>query len=190
MLSEFALTRLAVLRRLPFFVFALLMISGFCLENGWGQSASSQTSSKPAEAEATLFPVPDFTGDIWKRAKLTGDWGGLRSTMTRSGVQLDVDNVHTFQNVLSGGVDTTGRYIGTGEIVLKLDSRKMGLWSGGFLLVRGEAAFGNGVNPDTGAFLPVNTRPILALPARDEMVLSHVVLTQFLHEKFGVALEN
>ncbi len=150
--------------------------------------AAPTGETKNAEAEATLFPVPDFASDIWTRAKLTGDWGGLRGTMARNGVQLDVDNVHTFQAVTSGGLDTTGRYLGNAEIVLKLDSQKMGLWPGGFLLVRGEAAFGTGVNSATGALLPVNTRPILSLPARDEMVLSHVVFTQFLSEKFAVAL--
>jgi porin len=150
------------------------------------EAATTQAEKKPEEA--TLFPVPDFSGDNWKRAKLTGDWGGLRSTMARNGVQLDLDNVHTFQNVTGGGIDTTGRYLGNAEIVLKLDSQKMGLWPGGFLLVRGEAAFGTGVNLATGGVMPVNTRPILALPARDEMVLSHVVLTQFLHEKLAVAL--
>jgi len=149
---------------------------------------STTRGSQSKQEEATLFPVPDFTSDIWTRAKLTGDWFGLRSMMARNGVQLDMDNVHTFQNVTSGGIDTTGRYLGNAEIVLKLDSQKMGLWPGGYLLVRGEAAFGTGVNLATGALLPVNTRPVLSLPARDEMVLSHVVFTQFLHEKFAVAL--
>ena len=152
-----------------------------------GASAANRETETP-ETEATLFPVPDFTSDIWTRAKLTGDWGGLRTTLAKHGVQLDLDNVHTFQNVTSGGIDTTGRYLGNAEIVLKLDSQKMGLWPGGFLLIRGEAPFGTGVNPATGAILPVNTRPILSSPAKDEMVLSHVVLTQFLHEKLAVAL--
>ncbi len=147
-----------------------------------------QTDTKPEAQEATLFPVPDLTSGIWERAKLTGDWGGLRSKMADNGVQLDVDTVHMFQNVTSGGIDTTGKYIGTAEIVLKLDSQKMGLWPGGFLLVRGEAAFREGVNLSTGALIPVNTEPILQLPARNEMVLSHVVFTQFLSEKFAVAL--
>lgn len=150
---------------------------------------AQQSGATGAKAEeATLFPVPDFTSGLWQRSRLTGDWGGLRSTMANHGVQIDIDNVHTFQSVTSGGIDTTGRYLGNAEIVLKLDSQKMGLWPGGFLLVRGEAAFGTGVNTATGAVMPVNTRPILASPARDEMVLSHVVLTQFLHEKFAVAL--
>jgi porin len=144
--------------------------------------------AKKPEAEPTLFPVPDFTSDVSTRARLTVDWFGTRARMASRGVQLDIDNVHTFQNITSGGIDRTGRYIGAGEVVLKLDSQRMGLWPGGFLLLRGEAAFGSGVNPATGALLPVNTRPVLPLPARDEMVLSHVVLTQFLHEKFAVAL--
>ena len=152
------------------------------------EAGSAQKTANPQEAEATLFPVPDFTSNIWNRAKLTGDWGGLRSTMARNGVQLDIDNVHTFQNVISGGVDRTGRYVGTAEIVLKLDSNKMGLWPGGFLLARGEASFGTGVNLATGALMPVNTEPVMQLPARDEMILSHVVFTQFLAENFAVAL--
>jgi porin len=154
------------------------------------QSAAAAPNGEPKkpQAEATLFPVPDFTGDIWQRAKLTGDWFGLRTKMANNGVQLDMDNVHTFQSVSGGGLDSTSRYLGNAEIVLKLDSQKMGLWPGGFLLVRGEAPFGTGVNLATGAVLPVNTRPILSSPARDEMVLSHVVFTQFLSEKFGVVL--
>ncbi|MGH7847017.1 MAG: hypothetical protein ACREQW_17880 [Candidatus Binatia bacterium] len=127
------------------------------------QSASGPPSGDPKkpEAEATLYPVPDFSSDIWHRAKLTGDWFGLRNQMANNGIQLDVDNVHTFQSVSGGGLDSTSRYLGNAEIVLKLDSQKMGLWPGGFLLVRGEASFGTGVNAATGALLPVNTRPIL-----------------------------
>ena len=169
----------------------LLLISFACTEEPRAQqsaAAAPMGESRKPETEATLFPVPDFTGDIWTRAKLTGDWFGLRTKMGNNGVQLDVDNVHTFQSVSGGGLDSTSRYLGNAEIVLKLDSQKMGLWPGGFLLVRGEAPFGTGVNLATGALLPVNTRPILSSPANDEMVLSHVVFTQFLSEKFAVAL--
>jgi porin len=156
-----------------------------------GEAADTQTSAKPAQPaaeEATLFPVPDYTGDIWRRSRLTGDWGGLRTKLANNGVQLEMDITHYYQDVASGGVDTTGRYIGTAEIVLKIDSHKMGLWPGGFLFVRGEAAFKQGVNAATGALMPVNTGPVLQLPNRDDMILPHVIFTQFLSEKFGVAL--
>ena len=184
------MTKVAQHKKLFLGTITMLLVSFTCMEKTLAQQSAAAPSAetKKSEAEATLFPVPDFTSDIWKRAKLTGDWGWLRSTMARNGVQLDMDNVHTFQNVTSGGVDTTGRYVGTAEVVLKLDSKKMGLWPGGFLLVRGEAAFGHGVNLNTGTLMPVNLEPVLQLPARDEMVLSHVVLTQFLSEKFAVAL--
>lgn len=168
-----------------------LLVSPIAMKNTEAQQSAAGIPSgepKKPQTEATLFPVPDFTGDIWTRAKLTGDWFGLRTKLANSGVQLDMDNVHTFQSVSGGGLDSTSRYLGNAEIVLKLDSQKMGLWPGGFLLVRGEAPFGTGVNLETGALVPVNTRPILSSPARDEMVLSHVVFTQFLSEKFAVAL--
>jgi porin len=173
------------LRVATFFLASFTWLGNLLAQQSDRALPADKTSS---QTEATLFPVPAFTGDFWNRARLTGDWFGLRTKMADNGVQLDFDNVHTFQNVISGGIDTTGRYLGNAEIVLKLDSQKAGLWPGGFLLVRGEAAFGTGVNLATGAILPVNTRPILASPARDEMVLSHVVLTQFLHQKFAVAL--
>ena len=53
-------------------------------------------------------------------------------------------------------------------------------------LARAESAFKHGVNATTGSVMPVNTRIVLPLPARDEIVLSHVVFTQFLSEQFGV----
>ncbi len=28
-----------------------------------------------------LWPVPDYTGNIWDRPALTGDWGGFRTDM-------------------------------------------------------------------------------------------------------------
>jgi porin len=170
--------------------FVLLFMITLCVF-GFTESTALAQQGSGAEAkadEATLFPVPDFTSGLWQRSRLTGDWGGLRTRMANNGIQFDADTVHLFQSVTSGGVNRTGRYIGTAEIALKLDSSKMGLWPGGFLLVRGEASFGTGVNSATGALMPVNTEAILQLPARDEMVLTHVVFTQFLSEKFGVAI--
>jgi hypothetical protein len=38
--------------------------------------------SEPAAVEeATLFPVPDYDGDLWERSYLTGNWGGTRSRL-------------------------------------------------------------------------------------------------------------
>jgi hypothetical protein len=36
-----------------------------------GQDSSPQPPEK--EAQATLFPIPDYSGDLWSRSALTGD---------------------------------------------------------------------------------------------------------------------
>ena len=74
----------------------------------WGlicvpSTIAQQTGEAKAEPEATLFPVPDFSSDIWTRAKLTGDWVGLRTKMANNGVQLDMDNVHAFKASAASG---------------------------------------------------------------------------------------
>src|SRR5437870_12798936 len=84
-----------------------LMLSFACAARTLAQDTAATQSGEPKkpETEATLFPVPDFTSDIWKRAKHTGDWFGLRTKLGNNGIQLDVDNVHIFQDVASGGID-------------------------------------------------------------------------------------
>ena len=45
----------------------------------------------PTADDATLFPVPDYAGDFWERAALTGDWEGLRTDLADNGFQLDLN---------------------------------------------------------------------------------------------------
>ncbi len=37
--------------------------------------------------------APDYTGDLWSRPRLTGDWGDLRTKLADNGVTLDLDFV-------------------------------------------------------------------------------------------------
>jgi porin len=134
-------------------------------------------------------PAPDYRGDLWSRQRLTGDWGGVRTRLAEKGFTFDLD-FSILQGVVSGGRDTTTRWGGASELVLNLDSQKLGLWPGGFFLARAESAFKHGVNANTGSVMPVNTRIVLPLPARDEIVLSHVMFTQFLSEQFGVVYDK
>src|SRR5262245_24197016 len=39
----------------------------------------------------TLFPTPDYSGDIGTRGTLTGDWDGLRTELAEHGVQVEVE---------------------------------------------------------------------------------------------------
>ena len=54
-------------------------------------------------AWAQLPQIEDYSGDLWSRSALTGDWGGFRNTMAKKGINLDVDLVQGVQGLNSGG---------------------------------------------------------------------------------------
>jgi porin len=140
-----------------------------------------------ARAAEAQLPPPNYSGDFWSRPALTGDWGGLRNDLAQKGVTFEVDFGSVVQGVVDGGRETTTRWSGWNQVILRLDSQKLGLWPGGFAMLRGEAAYNHPVNESTGAVMPVNMAPLLPLPARNEFVLSAVMFTQFLSEQFGVS---
>ena len=140
------------------------------------------------EAEATLFPVPDYSGDWLSRPRLSGDWGGHRQSLADRGVQLEVDFVQTLQGVVDGGIDEGIEYTGSLEYVLKIDIEKLGLWPGAFMLVRGETLFGDAVNGQTGSQMASNTDALFPVPGEDRSTLTDLNIVQFLHPKAGIVL--
>ena len=121
------------------------------------------------------------------RAALTGDWGGVRTDLAvESGIQIAVDVNQYYQGILDGGLDTGSQYSGTADFRVKLDTAEADLWAGGFLEVHAETYWGQTVNDLTGAALPVNTDPVMSLPAGNGTYLSHVIFTQFLSERFAL----
>jgi porin len=98
--------------------------------------------------------TPDYRGDLWSRSTLTGDWG--RSPNPACGKRRDVEPGFSLDSSESceWGRDTTARWAGSSELVPNLNTQKLGLWPGGFLLARGEVAFKHGVNANTGSVMP------------------------------------
>lgn len=140
------------------------------------------------EQDATLFPVPDYGGGILERERLLGDPGGQRSALAERGVQIEVDFTQVFQGIAEGRNDGEDAYTGTFDYVLKVDVGKLGLWPGGFLLVRGETLFGDSVNGRAGAVVAHNTDALFPVPGEDKSTLTDVNFTQFLHPSFAIAL--
>src|SRR5215216_4513421 len=54
-------------------------------------------------AWAQLPQIEDYRGDLWSRPALTGDWGGLRNTLAKQGINLDVDLVQSVLGLNTGG---------------------------------------------------------------------------------------
>ena len=76
------------------FVLALLSVLGLPTRNALG--AAEGTSAIP------------YSGGIWTRSTLTGDWGGLRNKLAAKGVTLDFDITQVGQGVAGAGKAALG----------------------------------------------------------------------------------
>jgi len=139
-----------------------------------------------------LLPVPDYSGDIWNRNRLTGDWGGTRTELANKGIHFDVTFTQTMQSVVNGGHGIGTRYGGSLDYVLTLDLMRMGVLPGAMIKFRGESRFGEAANDLAGAILPVNTHGFFpfgdSLDDNIAFTLTNLTYYQFLSEHFGFVL--
>jgi porin len=139
------------------------------------------------QASAQLVEVPaTWGGDILTRPRLTGDWGGLRDELGQKRIVFDVDLLATPQIVTSGGRSSGGAFWGNLDYTLNVDTRKLGLWPGGFFKFSADTGFGSNVFGDAGTIVPVNTAALLPAPDDRTTALMNASLTQFLSPQFGV----
>ncbi len=145
----------------------------------------ADTAAKPAEP-AGILPTPDYTGDIWNRSTLTGDWGGTRQDWAKKGFTVDWNLTQVGQTVFSGGRDNAWKYGFRSNTLFNLDTGKAGLWPGGLFTVETEGKFGETVNPNTGAVIPVNANGLFPEPLDTEWTIPAVTYMQFLSPQIGV----
>jgi porin len=129
-----------------------------------------------------------YSGDFWSRSTLTGDWGGTRNEWAAKGVTFDINLTQIGQSVIGGGKNNGWEYTGRGNLTLKIDTQKLGLWPGGFLKVEVEGNYNKPINLDTGAIMPVNSNQLFPTPGKRELNIPEVSFTQFLSHYFGVTL--
>lgn len=127
-----------------------------------------------------------YSGDFWTRSTMTGDWDGIRNEWAAKGVSFDINLTQTGMSVVSGGKHQGWEYSGRGDLILKMDTQKLGLWPGGFFNVEVEGNYNRSVNLDTGALMAVNNNQILPTTGRDQLNIPAVSFTQFLSHYFGV----
>ena len=140
-------------------------------------------------------PAAAYSGNFSQRSTLTGDWGGLRNELAARGVTLDMSLTQAAQGIVHGGKDNGWQYGGgRGDIVLNLDTQKLGLWPGGFLNVEAEGNFipddtvRKSINGRTGSLMFVNSNQVYPTPAGDNFNLPALNFTQFLSPYFGLTV--
>jgi len=80
-----------------------------------------------------------YSGDLWSRSTLTGDWGGVRNDLAKKGVTFDLGLTQIGQGDIKGGKEIGWEYGGRGDLTINLDTQKLGWWPGGFFTAEVEA---------------------------------------------------
>jgi len=142
---------------------------------------------------AGLLPIPDYSGDIWTRSHLTGDWGEVRSHLASKGVQAEIRWNQTVQSVVDGGRNEDTDYGGSLNYDLILDLMRMGVLPGALIRFRAESRYGDSINSATGSILPANLDGLFPLtsPIDDDFLpitVTSLNYTQFLSEHFAVTV--
>jgi len=151
-------------------------------------AADATSSAPPASAPATEYPrlVPwvDYSGDLWHRPALTGDWWGARQQLMDKGIRFNVNLTETIQGNIHGGDTRRAFYQGGLRYDIDVDTGAAGLWPGGLLHVRGETQYGNNNLLASGALMPVNADALF--PVADQITcLTELNYTQFVAPWLG-----
>jgi porin len=143
-------------------------------------------ATQPCEG---LTPAPactpsPFEGDLCTRPLLLGSLCGARDQLAAHGITFNVDTYQFYQGVATGGIHDVGEYSGRNDYFVNIDGEKAGLWKGFFITLHGETRYGDTVNGDTGAIIPVNTAELFPKATGSETALTGVKFTQALSENF------
>jgi len=86
-----------------------------------------------------VLPLDGFAVNWLERDSLSGSWGGLRDTLKEQGVTIDLAYSGEMVRHFSGGTfNRSGSvYHDNLDLMLSVDSEKLGLWQGGTLFVYG-----------------------------------------------------
>jgi len=141
----------------------------------------------PPGASAQTDAPASYSGDLWSRPRLTGDWWGGRNWLGEHGIDFDFDMTQILQGNGSGGRGTGVEYDGLVNYELNIDTGKLGLWPGGFFKAKAWSTFGDNVNHDSGATIPVNILGLFPQPKDNTTTaLMNLTFTQFLSKWFGI----
>lgn len=144
----------------------------------WAEPASPQ----PEDSSVTVDQ------SLWKRPRLTGDWGGARSKMEASGVKLDLELTMFYQGLESGTGPHDYEFGSRLDGFVKLDTGKLGLWKGGGLVSHLEYRGGDLAGALGGTFFPTNSGMEFPADSPEELVATSLFLSQRFGERTSLLL--
>lgn len=137
---------------------------------------------------SVLAEAPAPKESIWNSSRLTGEWGGLRSSLADKGLSFDLEYTSTYQGLLAGTGSDDYKYGGKFDAFLNLDSSKMGLWEGGGVRTHFEYNHGDAEAFRGGVFFPVNSAQFTPLGVPEEVEATSVYFTQNVGDQSAIML--
>src|SRR5947208_5815548 len=139
-----------------------------------------------------VFGLPGtVVSDFWQNTQLTGDWGGLRTSLAAHGIFVDVYLTCSYQDVASGGLKTGSSFVETLQLSINIDSGRAGLWPGGVFHFTVASRFGDSAKNTftVGSSVPQNTGLAFPGPFFDRDIYpTEYFLVQALTPKFSLLL--
>lgn len=88
-----------------------------------------------------------------------------RAKLSENGVDMHLSGLVIGQSIVNGGISEESELSASYDLQVYLDSAKLGLWNGAYALLRAEGKTDDaGVNPYTGAIIPVNFDAMVPSP--------------------------
>ncbi len=145
-----------------FFCFALFAIGNGVRAQDPEPSPSPSPETAATKPAAAPAPAPTPETEFWKRAELTGDWGGDRLRLKEEGFEMEFSLTQFYQGVAAGGIRRGSEYNGVFKTNFKFDLGKMRAgWKWWSAQVQSETRFGGPVLGGTGTINPANTAAIV-----------------------------
>jgi len=112
------------------------------------------------QAFAEEPPNGSTTPTLWERETLTDDWFGLGRKLAEQGVSVNLGLTQAYQANLRGGMSThrrSGRYAGSYDLELELDTEKLFRLPGGRVFAHAEGSWSEGIDASSvGSLFGVN----------------------------------
>ena len=137
-----------------------------------------------------MTPFSDYRSTKWSTATSAlgvCNFGAKRQELYEKGIAIDGGLTNVFQGVVSGGANQTWQNTIITDQQISLDTGRLGLWSGGLIVIHGRSKFGNNVLSEAGTLSPVNDAALTPESSEaDKWFLEEYYLFQALSEKWSV----
>ncbi|MBS1105955.1 MAG: putative carbohydrate-selective porin, partial [Deltaproteobacteria bacterium] len=125
-----------------------VLLSGMASILVWPAAAQESGRETAREAESgdprrEKEPETD-SSSLWTRSTLTGDWGGLRTSLAERGVTLGFTHTADVIGIASGGLHHRAEWLNDWDLTLEVETEPLLGWHGGKLFLYGLGLWSTG----------------------------------------------